>query len=205
MCRFLPSLHEGDGDELGWHFDRGEFAVTVMLQCPSRGGPEGTCGGGSGLDAGGAFEYVTGIRSFRGVGDRAEQETSPSTVDAVDEFAPEVVEATDAVIRGDPAAAARVRSLRAASFSPGDVMVLRGRRVLHRVTPVRIRGGEGRTVREGERSGAGSGEGRAPRGVPRVLAVLSFETTPGVQLNDYTRMHFFGRRRASDPVPQRSV
>lgn len=27
-----------DGDELGWHFDRGEFAVTLLLQEPTSGG-----------------------------------------------------------------------------------------------------------------------------------------------------------------------
>ena len=36
------------GDELGWHFDRSEFAVTLMLR-PSR--------------AGGAYEYVKDLRS----------------------------------------------------------------------------------------------------------------------------------------------
>jgi 2OG-Fe(II) oxygenase superfamily len=47
-----------EGDELGWHFDNSEFAVTLMLQeCPE----------------GGEFEYVPGIRTaeddnFEGVG-----------------------------------------------------------------------------------------------------------------------------------------
>jgi len=40
-------------------------------------------------------------------------------------------------------------------------------------------------------------------GLPRILAVLSFETTPGVQLNDYTRLKFFGRTSAAEPVPPR--
>ena len=37
-----------DGDELGWHFDRSEFAVTVMYQEAERGGD---------------FEYYPGLRS----------------------------------------------------------------------------------------------------------------------------------------------
>lgn len=37
-----------DGDELGWHFDRSEFAVTVMYQE---------------ADGGGDFEYYPGLRS----------------------------------------------------------------------------------------------------------------------------------------------
>jgi hypothetical protein len=36
------------GEELGWHFDRSEFSVTVMYQLP---------------DAGGEFEYVPNLRS----------------------------------------------------------------------------------------------------------------------------------------------
>ena len=37
-----------DGDELGWHFDRSEFAVTVMYQE---------------AETGGHFEYYPGLRS----------------------------------------------------------------------------------------------------------------------------------------------
>jgi len=36
-----------DGQELGWHFDNSEFAVTLLLQAPERGG---------------VFEYVPGVR-----------------------------------------------------------------------------------------------------------------------------------------------
>lgn len=38
----------GDGDELGWHFDRSEFSITVMFQQP---------------EAGGEFRYYPGLRS----------------------------------------------------------------------------------------------------------------------------------------------
>jgi hypothetical protein len=33
------NVHKYDeGDELGWHFDRGEFVVTLLLQTPEAGG-----------------------------------------------------------------------------------------------------------------------------------------------------------------------
>jgi hypothetical protein len=38
----------GDGDELGWHFDRSEFSITVMYQMP---------------EAGGEFRYYPNLRS----------------------------------------------------------------------------------------------------------------------------------------------
>ena len=38
----------GDGDELGWHFDRSEFSVTVMCQQ---------------AEAGGHFDYYPGLRN----------------------------------------------------------------------------------------------------------------------------------------------
>lgn len=57
----LPKLHRmadpmaclnvmayGNGDQLGWHFDRAEFAVTILLQAP---------------DEGGQFEYRRGLRT----------------------------------------------------------------------------------------------------------------------------------------------
>jgi len=40
----------GDGDELGWHFDRSEFSITVMYQMP---------------EAGGEFRYYPNLRSER--------------------------------------------------------------------------------------------------------------------------------------------
>ncbi|MGI9450509.1 MAG: HalD/BesD family halogenase, partial [Geminicoccaceae bacterium] len=44
----LNVMAYGDGDELGWHFDRAEFAVTILLQAAS---------------AGGQFEYRRGLRT----------------------------------------------------------------------------------------------------------------------------------------------
>ncbi|GHP09390.1 hypothetical protein PPROV_000812500 [Pycnococcus provasolii] len=55
-----------------------------------------------------------------------------------------------------------------ANVRAGSLVLIRGNEHLHRVTPV--------------------------HGVlPRVLAVLSYESTPGVTLNEYTRLKFFGR------------
>ena len=34
----LQITRMGDGDELGWHYDRSEFSTTVMYQCPDEGG-----------------------------------------------------------------------------------------------------------------------------------------------------------------------
>ena len=34
----LQVTRMGDGDELGWHYDRSEFSTTVMYQCPEQGG-----------------------------------------------------------------------------------------------------------------------------------------------------------------------
>jgi len=44
----LNLVYYGEGDELGWHFDRAEFVVTVMLQPASEGGD---------------FEYAPNLRS----------------------------------------------------------------------------------------------------------------------------------------------
>lgn len=44
----LNVMAYGEGDELGWHFDRAEFAVTILLQA---------------ADAGGEFEYRRGLRT----------------------------------------------------------------------------------------------------------------------------------------------
>jgi hypothetical protein len=51
-----------------------------------------------------------------------------------------------------------VRSLGPAEFRPGDVMVLRGRRVLHRVTPVRYRDADDAATRAGYAMGKQSEE-----------------------------------------------
>jgi hypothetical protein len=54
------------------------------------------------------------------------------------------------------------------SMGPGALILFRGRQSLHRVTPV-----------EGTR--------------PRLVAVLSYDTTPGVMLTEHNRMLFYGR------------
>ncbi len=41
-------MRYGEGQQLGWHFDRSEFTVTLLLQAP---------------DSGGEFEYRTNLRS----------------------------------------------------------------------------------------------------------------------------------------------
>ena len=44
----LNVMSYGPGDQLGWHFDRAKFAVTLLLQAP---------------DGGGAFEYRRNLRT----------------------------------------------------------------------------------------------------------------------------------------------
>jgi hypothetical protein len=46
----LNIVHYREGDELGWHFDRAEFVVTLMLQAAAEGGD---------------FEYVPNLRNDR--------------------------------------------------------------------------------------------------------------------------------------------
>ena len=46
----LNIVHYRAGDELGWHFDRAEFVVTLMLQAAAEGGD---------------FEYVPNLRNDR--------------------------------------------------------------------------------------------------------------------------------------------
>ena len=54
------------------------------------------------------------------------------------------------------------------NMSAGDLVLFRGRNAIHRVTPV-----------EGERT--------------RILAVLAYNSEPGVSLSEAARMTFFGR------------
>jgi hypothetical protein len=114
-----------EGDQLGWHFDESDYAVTLLLSSAS---------------AGGLFEYAPNIRT---PGD-------------------ESVGAIQRVLTG-PGASSAVAPLRA-----GSLMIFRGSRSLHRVTPV--------------------GCGR-----PRLVAVLSYDTQPGIHLSEYDRQLFFGR------------
>jgi hypothetical protein len=113
------------GDTLAWHFDRSEFAVTLMLQA---------------ADDGGAFEYVPNVRSD-------------------DDERPQLVAA---VLDGDRS---QVISLEP---QPGTLTLFRGRRSLHRVSPVL-----GETV--------------------RVNAVLAYGGRPGMRLNELTQRLFYGR------------
>ena len=87
----VMAYHEGQA--LNWHFDRAEFTTTLLLQAP---------------DAGGAFEYRTGLRS----------DTDPNH------------DGVARLLRGeDP----QVRRL---APDPGTLNVFRGRNTAHRVTPV---------------------------------------------------------------------
>lgn len=129
------------GDELGWHFDRGEFAVSLLLQSSAESGASD--------EGGGHFEYAPHLRSADdqnyvdviGVLDAAEEDKSTTSTGG------------------------RIRRL---NITPGALVFFCGRHSLHRVTKV-------------------TGD------TPRVMAILSFETRPGVELNDYTRLKFFGR------------
>jgi hypothetical protein len=113
------------GDTLAWHFDRSEFAVTLMLQPAERGG---------------AFEYVPDVRSD-------------------DDEASALVAS---VIEGDRS------HVIALEPRPGTLSLFRGRRALHRVSPV-----------EGERV--------------RVNAVLAYGDRAGLRLNELTQRLFYGR------------
>jgi len=123
-----------EGDELGWHFDNGEFAVTLLLQEPI---------------AGGLFQYVPNIRK---------KKINNSNEEYVDNF--EEV----SMILNNPASSSIINL----DIQSGSLVLFRGKDSLHRVTKV-----------------IGKKE--------RIIAVLSFETKPGVVLNEYTRMKFYGR------------
>lgn len=82
------------GEALNWHFDRSEFTTTLLLQAP---------------DAGGAFEYRTGLRTdddpnYSGVADLLE---------------------------------GRDRNKKTLKLRAGTLNVFRGRNTAHRVTPVK--------------------------------------------------------------------
>jgi len=82
-----------DGEALNWHFDRSEFTTTLLLQAP---------------EAGGDFEYRTGLRS----------DDDPNY---------------DGVARLLEGRDAAVETLR---LAPGTLNVFRGKNTAHRVTPV---------------------------------------------------------------------
>jgi len=114
-----------EGDQLGWHFDESDYAVTLLLSAAS---------------AGGTFEYVPNIRA-------PGNESYP---------------AIQAVLAG----AGAIRT--AAPLCAGSLMIFRGRHSLHRVTAVR-------------------------GGRPRLVAVLSYDSRPGMHLSEHDRRLFFGR------------
>jgi hypothetical protein len=115
----------GNGQQLGWHFDNSDFAATLLLQVPERGG---------------AFEYVPHART--------DADTGFSMV----------TRAFD----GDQSV------IRTLEQGPGSLVLFRGRHSLHRVTAV-----------QGE--------------TPRVIAVLVYDTVPGVKLTEFNRKLLYGR------------
>ncbi|PHQ69161.1 MAG: arpA protein [Sneathiella sp.] len=89
------NLHYADpGLELGWHFDNSSFAITLMIQEP---------------DAGGAFEYVSGMRDV----DKGEMNYSG------------VAEVLDGAVVP-----------KTLNMKAGALVLFRGRNALHRVAPV---------------------------------------------------------------------
>ncbi|MDA8869796.1 2OG-Fe(II) oxygenase [Rhizobiaceae bacterium] len=114
------------GQELGWHFDNSEFAITLLIQKP---------------DAGGRFEYVPGLRD--------------SATGEVDE------EGINALLDG------RMKP-KVLDIEPGTLVLFRGRDAIHRVSP-----NESDTT--------------------RILAVLAYNSEPGIALSEDARMTFYGR------------
>jgi hypothetical protein len=115
----------GAGDELGWHFDEAEYAVTLLLRPAA---------------VGGAFEYVPNLRSD-------ERENYPDVQEIL-------------TGGGVPRELDHPHA--------GCLVFFRGRHSLHRVTAVRSGG-------------------------PRIAAVLSYDSEPGVRLSEHDRDLFFGR------------
>lgn len=81
------------GQALNWHFDRSEFTTTLLLQAP---------------DAGGEFEYRTGLRTA----------DNPN------------YDGVAALLRGEDHHVKRI------TLHPGTLNVFKGRNTAHRVTPV---------------------------------------------------------------------
>jgi hypothetical protein len=82
-----------DGEALNWHFDRSEFTTTLLLQAP---------------EAGGDFEYRTGLRS----------DDDPN------------YDGVARLLEG------RDRQVETQRLAPGALNVFRGKNTAHRVTPV---------------------------------------------------------------------
>ncbi len=114
------------GQELGWHFDNSEFAITLLIHKPEKGS---------------RFEFVKNLRdskveemNFQRVGQLLNGEITP-------QYLP---------------------------MEPGTLVLFRGRDSIHRVSP-----------NESEET--------------RMLAVLAYNSQPGVELSKSARMTFFGR------------
>ncbi len=113
------------GQQIGWHYDNADWAVTLMLQ-PA--------------EAAGAYEYGPRVR----------------------DGARENYDRVAKILDGDRDGVRRL------SQDVGALVLFRGRHSIHRVTPV-----------EGGR--------------PRLIAILSYDTEPGVMLTEHYRRLFFGR------------
>lgn len=114
------------GEELGWHFDNSEFAITLLIAKP---------------EAGSRFEYVKDLRDAE-AGDMSYQQVE-KLLDG--EMEPEVLE-----------------------IESGTLVLFRGRNSIHRVSP-----NESDTT--------------------RMLAVLAYNSEPGIELSPNARMTFYGR------------
>lgn len=118
--------YAGRGQELGWHFDNSEFAITLLIEKP---------------DAGARFEYVRDLR------DSAAGDMNYEQVEQLldGKLTPTVLD-----------------------IAPGTLVLFRGRNSIHRVSP-----------NESDKT--------------RVLAVLAYNSQPGISLSESARMTFYGR------------
>ncbi len=113
------------GDALEWHFDNADFAITLLVKKPTKGGD---------------YEYFTDMR--------------------YDDDGDENYELVRQCIDGEVPPQRK-------SLDEGGLMLFRGNKSLHRVTPVE------------------AGE--------RILITLNFNTKPGIALSEKSRQTFFGR------------
>ena len=114
------------GQELGWHFDNSEFAITLLIDKPT---------------SGSRFEYIKDLRdaeagemNYEGVANLLDGKTKPEIL----------------------------------PMEPGTLVLFRGRNSIHRVSP-----------NESDKT--------------RMLAVLAYNSEPGVELSPSARMTFYGR------------
>lgn len=89
----VNAMQYRSGQALNWHFDRSEFTTTLLLQAP---------------DAGGEFEYRTGLRS----------EDDPN------------YDGVAAMLRG------KDQNVKRMTLEAGTLNVFKGRNTAHRVTPI---------------------------------------------------------------------